>query len=656
MPYEGYEVPIAIGSLGLQTDGPQSQLPPNAAITANNVSFFTGVVSKSPGTSLYNSTGPLANAIVAGFDWWPTPLAASQTMIAITSEGKVWLDTGNGSFSTLTPLLINETQLLTFSSVPTAGSITFRWNGNNASSGLSVTSATTAAALQTNLRTITGLGSVTVSGSVTVGTPDVLYGFTINFPSTSTSQPLITSSANSLTDVASAAVTLLVTHIQPGAAALGACTPDTHIVAGGAEVANNPRRLFLYSGGTSQMCMITGGASNVTGITRPAADWASSFPKFGLIFSSYHVAMGNGSSPHTVYFSRLGDHTDFSTSETDGTAGAFFPVFPGEGDGLIGACVFKGALLLFKRPFGLYMLQYSGQGLNTAGAVQITKISDSFALSSPHGLAQFLNDLYGGSSSGSLFSQSATNAFGSLEGGDLLMQAAVRNYFRQNFAYSGIPNQQAIYYPDKILGMFTGQDNSGDPQNRILMYDGAGQSARISVENKDQPTCMFLRKDTNFVPRPYYGANDGNVYVMDQSAANVNGAAYLGEFQTPYIDFSYLDPKLSEKVKLFDFLAVTYQSVGNWPFYVDVYVDGAFAQTVTFNMQASTSTLDNFVLDVDRLGGANVPLTTRQPLKSCSGKTISLRVYNGNLNQTFTIERFIISFRESGEQARSSKS
>lgn len=475
-------------------------------------------------------------------------------------------------------------------------------------------------------------------------------GFTVVIPGTNSSQPLITSSANTLEDAGTNAVSITVTHILAGATNLGTITASTVLVPAGAEVQGNARRLFIYTG-VSQLAMITGDGTAVTAVNRPAADWSTQFPTFGLVYNNRHLAFMN----HNIYFSRLGDHTDFTTGEADGTEGSVYPVYPGEGDGIIGATVFKGALLVFKRPFGVYLVQWNGQDLNTAGNVQITRISDSFAIASPHAATQLLNDLIGGAASGSLFSQSATNAFGSLEAGDLLQQAAVRNYFRQNFAYGGIPRMHSAYYTDKIIGMFTGVDNAANTQNRILMYDSAGQSPRISVETKDQPNCLFMRKDTNFVPRPFYGSADGNIYQMDQSVASVNGVAYTGEFQTPYIDFSFLDPKLSEKTKLFDFLSVTYENLGNWAFYVDVYVDGSFIQTLTFNMKQSSSTLDNFVLDKDTLGGSLATLTLRQPLKSCSGKAISFRIYNGLLNQTFTVERLIVSFRESGEQNRSSK-
>jgi hypothetical protein len=647
--YEGYEVPIALGSLGLQTDAAQSQLPPNAAILANNVAFWTGVVSKSNGSSRYNSSS-LGAHIIAGVDYWPT--ASQQRMVTSTADGKLWKDTGDGTFSSGVPILVNETQLIQWSAVPDAGTFVFTWNGHNATSACNWND--TLSSMQNKLRTVTGLGAATLyavlgSGAAMGGYDGFLYGMTVVMPGTSSSQPLISITSNTLTKTA-VAVSYITTKLQSGATNLGTLDPGTHFITGGNEVPNNTRRLFIYTNGVSQLAMMTGDSAAVSAINRPSPDWSTTYPTFGLIYQGRHVAVLQ----HTIYISKLADHTDFTTSATDGTGASQFPIFPGEGDGIIGATVYKGALLLFKKPYGMYMFQWNGGDLATVGNVSLSKISDNFALSSPHAVQQIINDLVGGSSSGSLFSQNATNAFGALEAGDVLVRAQVRNYFRQNFDYAGNPPMHSAYYAEKFLAMFTGRDVGSNPQNRILMYDAGGASPRISVETKDQPTCMWTRKDTNTVPRPYYGANDGYVYAMDQGTWNVNGAAYTGEFQTPYIDMSFADPKLADKAKLFDFISVTYQPIGNWSFFIDVFIDGKFVQTVEFAMKQSAAALDSFVLDKDSLGGARTALVLRQPLKSCTGKAISFRIYNSQLNQSFTIERLTVSFRASGEQNRSS--
>lgn len=666
MSYEGYEVPIVLGGLGLQTDGPQSQLPPNAAIKANNVAFYTGVLAKSPGTALY-TTAPLGSPtpIIFGIDWWPTP--SQQRMVVLTSNGKVWKDTGDGAFSSGVSLKINETQVVWFTSyiggggttgLPVSG--TFKWKWNSVIASITSNWNDSLAQLQTALRSVTGLASATLTATLGSFGPSGVFnhdgwlnGFTFVIPGTNTAQPLLTVDSDSMVDsISDPVVPLNIGPIIAGATSLGTITTDTHCLAGGNEVPGNARKLFFYTNGVQQLAMMTGDSASITGITRPAASWSTGqYPTFGVMYNSRHIAI----SQHTIFICRQGDHTDFTTSETDGTGASQFSIFPGEGDLIIGAIVYKGGLLIFKRPFGMYLFQWNGGPLTDPTNVSITKLSDEFALGSPHAASQVLDDLLGGSSSGSIFSQKATNAYGSLEAGDVLQLGLVRNYIRQQFAKGGVQKMHAAYYSEKILAMFTGRDSDSSSQNQILMYDASGQTIRYSIETKDQPTCLFMRKDSNFILRPVYGADDGNVYLMDQTTSNVNGASYTGEFQTPYIDFSFLDPKLAEKTKLFDFLSITYQSIGNWNFLVDVFVDGSFINTITFQMKQTGAVLDSFVLDLNVLGQPTTSLQNRQQLKSCAGKAISFRIYNSGLNETFAIERMVVSFRESGEQNRSSK-
>ena len=208
---------------------------------------------------------------------------------------------------------------------------------------------------------------------------------------------------------------------------------------------------------------------------------------------------------------------------------------------------------------------------------------------------------------------------------------------------------QSVYYAEKNTSYFTGRDSSNSPQNRMLVYDtGLQNTGRISTNNKDQANCIFMRKDSNLIPRPCYGSSDGYIYQMDTGAWDVNGVAYTGEFITPASDFSFVDPKLGEQSKIYEFITATYQTVGSWAFYIDVIVDGVTTQTITFNMVLG-STLDHFILDKDRLGGS-VLKYLRMPIKSATGKTLSLRIYNDKLDQTFIIEKVTVDFRTSGEQ------
>lgn len=101
MPYEGSSTPIPLGQLGLRTDDAMTSLPPNALIKANNISLYSGRIEKSLGTTRY-TTDALSGEVVATYDWFPTP--DLQRLIACTSDGKVFRDTGDGTFNTQTAI------------------------------------------------------------------------------------------------------------------------------------------------------------------------------------------------------------------------------------------------------------------------------------------------------------------------------------------------------------------------------------------------------------------------------------------------------------------------------------------------------------------------------------------------------------------------
>lgn len=101
MSYTGQTVSITLGEFGLLTDLPPGSLPKGALIKANNVSFETGNITKAPGSLRYNTT-VLPAGIVALVDWFPDP--ALQRLIAACSNGSIYRDEGDKTFSSATAI------------------------------------------------------------------------------------------------------------------------------------------------------------------------------------------------------------------------------------------------------------------------------------------------------------------------------------------------------------------------------------------------------------------------------------------------------------------------------------------------------------------------------------------------------------------------
>jgi hypothetical protein len=121
-------------------------------------------------------------------------------------------------------------------------------------------------------------------------------------------------------------------------------------VEGGKEAAANNRKLFIYTG-TNQVQVLSADGATTADVSTPPADWGSNYPLFGLVHEGRMWGGGNPNDPHRLYYSTTTDHEDF-TSEGSGT----ISIFPGEGETLINAVSFKGYIVCFKYPKGIYIV------------------------------------------------------------------------------------------------------------------------------------------------------------------------------------------------------------------------------------------------------------------------------------------------------------
>jgi len=420
---------------------------------------------------------------------------------------------------------------------------------------------------------------------------------------------------------------------------LGSPTANsTKLVEGGNETAANAKKLFILTG-TSQIQVLEGDGTTTADISNPASDWASSnYPTNGILHRNRLFVWRDDE--HRIYASDDDDHEVFDTGDI-----LTFNIFPGEGDGIKAAITYKGRLYIFKGPKGVYYLEDSDS--NTANWY-FKKASSSFGAASPHAAIQVIDDLLIGNSSGTITSLQAVEAFGDLKQGDIISNAQIEQYLRDKVSPAGFASMQATYYEEKKIAYFTYRDNPQSAQNRMLEIDLARREiVRYTFSSKDQVTCLEQRRDTNGILRPLYGNDAGFILELDNDNKNVGGAAYEGVFQTPHMDFSFVDSKLANKNKLFDFLTLVYQPTGTWSVDVEVYIDDIRKETIQFS-QSKGRGLDDFILDVDTLGGTS-PEDLRKPLHGC-GRRISFRISNVNANEDFRIEQLIVAFRVSDER------
>lgn len=413
-------------------------------------------------------------------------------------------------------------------------------------------------------------------------------------------------------------------------------------VTGGAENGDN-RKLFLFTG-TTQVQVIDGNATARRDMTKPALDWADgSFPTAGCIHAGKLAAWGNKNFPHQLYLSNSIDHEDFQTAG----AVTFFPVFPGEGERILGCYNYKGRLFIFKFPYGVYYLDDSDPSVTNWS---IHKLSGVFGAASAFSFVEGLDDLYVANAQGSVTQMSATLNFGSMQTGNIMRNLRNESYMRSHTARFGYLKRYGLWYEDKKIAYFTYQSSGGIHNDLMLVIDfNDPATPKISWSDKDQPNCLTLVKDPLGIPRPFYGSSDGYIYRMDRPTWDVAGQAYTGEFKTVNLDFGSADPGLAEREKIYDFLEVTFEEAGEWDLSIDVYIDNYFSETLSVLM-TKKEYLSNFPLGPTGLNQAlgRAPQSYRVPLHG-KGRRIAFKCYNSGLYQDFRISELGIYFRPAGQ-------
>lgn len=416
----------------------------------------------------------------------------------------------------------------------------------------------------------------------------------------------------------------------------------TCMVVGGAELTNNPKKMFVFSG-YNPVQVVAGENLTRTNISKPPADWSGTNQPFGAVqHRGRMLAWGCQNNPHQAYLSSATDHEDYTTTNIS------FSIYPGEWDGIVCCKAFRGTLFAFKYPLGIYQLIDSDpSALNW----YFTKVSDDFGAVSPQAAEVVKDDLLVMNSYGSISSMKASLIFGNTINNDAFHEMGNFRFAEQEVRPDIVTKRSMVYYPKKRQLLASFQSNGGNAIDRICAIDFKNDAqAKVTWSSKDQPNCLFMVRNNVKVPKPFYGANDGNIYEMDVSDRWVGSStdatkqtAYQFEAQTPHMNLSQTNALLGGVTKDFDFLQFEYEATGDWNCNCDVYLDGAFSETVTFNLKGR-SNLSEFPLGVsavDALSGFYTSL-----IKICGqGKTISLRLYNNGLGQDVRLVKAFIYYR-----------
>jgi hypothetical protein len=427
--------------------------------------------------------------------------------------------------------------------------------------------------------------------------------------------------------------------------------PAPVFVAAGGETVGQPRKLFMFSS-SNQVRVLPGTSNTMAAITSPAADWAGiEFPTFGAQHGLRVFAGGNDSDPHRLYYSTISDHADYL-----GAGSGTLAIYPGEGERLVGAISFRGALVLFKYPLGIYVLDTPDA---TPANWSLSRLSRSVGTLSQHTIVQIENDVLYMDHAGNIHILSATQEFGDMNTSNLSKIATLEPFMRTDVERLRIRRSVGIWYASKRQAWFAVPLlGSVVPNLRIMIgFDQQQQGGqggpglpRFFMSRRDVAISMWTRPHQDKIPKPVVGDDAGFVWLLDEDARNKDGNAYQIRFETANTDLSFIDETLATKMKAGQFLELTSEPRGDWDLTVEVYWDDALQDVLQYAMGSSGAALGEFTLDIDTLG-SEVVASQRKRLVG-SGRRIKLIAYNNGVDQDVSLAEFHLSFNVMDERIR----
>lgn len=403
-------------------------------------------------------------------------------------------------------------------------------------------------------------------------------------------------------------------------------------VEGGKEAAASNRKLFIFTG-LNQVQVLSGDGATTAAIATPPADWAGSFPSFGFNHEGRVWGAGNPNDPHRVYYSTAGNHEDMT-----GAGSGSISVYPGEGERLIAGMSFKGLIVLWKYPLGIYIIDTSDP---TISNWKVRRLSRAVGGGSAQCFCEIDNDVLFSDSTLNFHLLSAVQEFGDAAASNLSRKDNIYAFIQDNFNLGKVSNIRAVYYGAKREAHFALAGTGSSVNNRRFVFDlNAADVIRFRYSDRDTCESLWVRSDTNNIQRLMHGDNAGFVWHMDTSIKSKDGAGYTSTFQTPHNDFHDVDPALATVRKIGQYLECVVEPTGNWNLAVSVLWDNVLVQTLTFNMGVSGATLGTFVLGTDKLAGDQILNRKRRIVGS--GRRFSISGTNSGAGEDYSIGHFYL--------------
>lgn len=354
-------------------------------------------------------------------------------------------------------------------------------------------------------------------------------------------------------------------------------------------ISPNPPRVITGDGLTADL-LPTG-----TGSGHPS-EWDSSGPALFVQHENRMWGLGSGADPHRAWYSATASHTNFTTSSGGGSVS----VYPGEADRIVAGLSYKGLLVLWKYPFGIYAIDTQDPD---PVAWRVTRLSAYIGTQGPGCVAPLDNDVLFLDVVGNLQLLSGITEFGKVGTRNLMesydLAATIReHYMTERFRFSTIqysPARREIHATMATRDSATGYEN-----HRIIADLNRPGKFRFRVCNRDLCSALWLAPDSFNTLRPVVGGADGRVWMLDQPGTSRSGSGWVTDDPAPSAwSTGWMDLGYPVRRKLGKFMEVLVEVETEVTMVVEVWWDGRLYQTINLRLGRTGARFDHAHFDQD---------------------------------------------------------
>lgn len=400
----------------------------------------------------------------------------------------------------------------------------------------------------------------------------------------------------------------------------------------GQEGAAEPRLLFIATE-TDQLKVLEADAATLRDVASPPTDWTvGNYPNTACLHDDRVWVAAR----HFLYYSDPDDHEDFV-----GGASGILGIFPGQGDKIVSVASYKGRLIVFKYPTGIYVVDTTDPDDSNWSVKALTT---AIGGAGPRCWAGGDNDLLFMSGTGEFYAISAVQEFGDVDA------ASVSKGISLNSWMEGSTNQlkygmvQAINHAkEKEIHFAVAGTGELVPSMRVVWDRNAGGIRFRGYSDFVRSRSVWIRRNALDVSTLMIGTDTGAVIEMDQESYDLDGAGYTSAWQTNFFDFG--DSHIRKNVR---WLEIVYMPLGNWDVSVSLTFDGRSEYITDFYLGGDEGTLDDFTLDSDILGNMYLEVARKRLVNSA--RYFSLVVNNSTAGQNYAIGKFTFGYDVGSER------